>query len=1029
MSDATKRLEGVIDLKLTDRAESVLGRMQKQFQQMEESVDKAMGRGSKSSRGGGGAGGQATQMVQATQKAASGAGKYAVQIEKISQTIKNIRQGLVDQQVVQTNQIKNYDALYRMQRKIVQELEKGEDVDKGRLAKLKAMAQFEEALIGRRATINEGQRRMDEATARRQRQMDLVHARAVQENQARERSYYATRARADADNLRRDKTAQQAERKYYSDRSRAEADHTRRKQAQVQAQMRMNAMHKAALQTNEKMTAEIRKQSGLLGVVGRRLQAQGRLRGGVGGSAMEGAGNLLEVGGRTANVVSSGMSKVWDFTNRMLRVYWIALSMFYALRNVVQLITDSLRVVLGIAGQVAKVFIGITVKVIEASARIEQLRARMMTMFGERAKGVLGWVMDEAIGKPFEWTELAEGVTRAMVMGVKDTRVMREVVRVAEDMAVAFEQPVERAVQAIMQASTGHFRSMIETFGFRPELAVTYGAVPATQGQGIGGGLQNLNTNLQAILRMVTDRVGGAADAMKNTWKGLVSDVSDMWSRLVNDVFEPTLRPLKAVLAGLREMFLDGGQMAPWGADLVTTFKEAWSVVEDLAKHLVPLLPNFAAFMVATYSYFVAKFKAWYEGQGGMVGILASLQEKFFEWGPAIIRGVAYVAELLGSIGVAVAAIASKVAGGAMVAGARKKLEQGGFVPTLYGNGLQAYGTTADERARMAATGDPELQRFAARTSMAPNVGYWTPERYQQTAKSMGIADDPEVAAWLRQMQETTQAFDHQMTSISTMVDRSIAAQDRLKTTIVDPLLRAADAIEAAYTQAQGQGGGSPQFIDILRNFNPEWAQHYERLQKKMGHQLSYEEIVKNLPMNLQNAMQQGATVTEQAIEDGFEAGSQKIENMFDVAKFMGYTAMAARRGYGTQEAMNLSQSRVLEEMAVRSGKAGASVSPWPWAGSMTPVQQTYYGPGRQSAAASRGAWGPTAPYPSMLQAHRQSNRRKQEASDWIWGATTTPAGSIAIDVNVKTAEGIEATVERVVVNRERDRSLGWHRG
>lgn len=827
------------------------------------------------------------------------------------------------------------------------------------------------------------------------------------------------------------------------------------KQAQVQAQMRMNAMHKAALRTNQQMTEEIRKQSGWLGVQGRRLQARGAMRGGIGGAAMQGAGGFMSEVGRAWKKVSSGLSTVWNFANRLLRVYWIALSMFYAIRNVIQIIGDSTRRVLGIGLQLGRVFAGVTARVIQTSTEIERLRARMMVMFGEKGRGVLSWVMEEAIGKPFEWTDLAEGVTRAMVMGVKDLRVIRAVVRVAEDMSVAFEQPVERGVQAIMQGAVGRFRSLIETFGFRPEMAVQYGAVALPTGQGIAGGMQNMSQNLTAILKMISDRVDGAADAMKNTWQGLVSDVKDMWDRLVNDIFEPTLRPLKAVLAGLREMFLDNeGGMAPWVNELVSTFKEGWSVVEDLSRHLVPMLPNFIAFMVATYSYFVGKFNEWYEGNGGIAGILSALQDKFFEWGPAIIRGVAFVAELLGSIGVAVASIALKVAGGAMEAGARKKLEQSGFVPTLYGNGLQAYGTTDEERARMIATGDPELRRLAERSRLSPYMGYWTPERYQQTAQSMGIADDPEVAAWLLQMQEATQAFDHQMTSISTMVDRSIEAQDRLKTAMVEPMLRAADAIETAWEKAQKQGEGRPQFTDILRSFNEDWAEHYERLQKQMGRPLTYEEVVKNLPVNMENSMERGAHLTQQAIEDGFETGNEKIKNMFDVAKFMGYTAMASRHGYGTQAAMNMAQERVLQEMEVRAGRGGG-VTPWPWTRAPAPpVQTTIYG------SQVTGGWGGGTVYPTGDP--RRGMRRPSEATPSWWKMDTeswghalgfrrgTPlgdtfypgvdglprvrgggravGGSLKVHIQVDTEEGIRATVKSVQMETEQDRVTAAHR-
>jgi len=739
----------------------------------------------------------------------------------------------------------------------------------------------------------------------------------------------------------------------------------------------------AAAKTTRQMTSAAQAQQQMAQAAGRQhAQAMGQVQ-----QWGKQVGRTLQAGRAMFRFVSSAATK-------LLRVYWIFVSIFYALRNILQVYVDLFNTILAQVTALIALFGKFTAVVIQSASEMETLGARMNVMFKEMAPQMMRWIMEEAIGLPYTWVEIGEGVTRAMVMGAKKFSTMRAVVRVAEDMGIAFQQPLERAVHAIMQGAVGRFRSLIETFGFRPELAVRYGAVPLQRGRGVAGGMENFSRNLQAILRMIEDRVGGAARAMSGTWKAMVEDAKDLWDRVVYDIRSDVMNPLKRVLVTLRELFLPrAGRegVAPWVDELTETVRQLWSVVDDISIHITKSLPKLLAAGLAFFKWVTDWATKAYNRLDGFEGIVERLYTFVRKWLPMVVHALAPIAAAMIHVGAWIAAQAKGI-------------------------------VVRSEKAML-------KKRFK--------------EEYDVIIDQMDIVWPGHERPWdFKAVEEVQRRYREELRAIEERADKRYWEMREWEKRGFEALDEIREAVDAFARGGKGQW--------------PSWAQKlvekFEEAKRWMPPVPDFDELVSKHA----EAMSFGADQTRDAIEEGFDTGGRKIKNMFDVAKFMGYTAMAARYGYGTQEAMALAQQRVLEEMAVRSGKRGAQVTPWPWTRRAAPTTTVVYGPVSGVAPVAPAPWlgargGLTFTRreqmgPSPVDAQGIWNRivyetRKKDLThrilsfigrptlffkDWL---VSRAGPSIGIDIKVEATEGIKATVTDVRVDEEQQASLAWHRG
>lgn len=283
---------------------------------------------------------------------------------------------------------------------------------------------------------------------------------------------------------------------------------------------------------------------------------------------------------RTAGGIATGM-----------RVYWSFLSVFYLLRNALELSLGPLKMFTGALKALVSAAIGAVRDMINIAGKTETLEKRL-TSFSGIGPGITSWIVGQAVGKPFEWTSIGEAFQRAMAMGSPGEGFTKgTLMPVAYDLASSFMTDENRgtilrdAVMAIMQGASGNFQRLIRSFGFRPEQALLEGAVRGAGGRGVSGDPKNLQTNLTAILNMIEKRVGGTSDAISDTMTALLSDMEDVRNGLSMAFGDTQLfKDIKSILMGLRGAYIklrDTGTIEEWFGYLDRSFKELMPLVQE----------------------------------------------------------------------------------------------------------------------------------------------------------------------------------------------------------------------------------------------------------------------------------------------------------------------------------------------------------------------------------------------------------------------------------------------------------------
>ncbi len=302
---------------------------------------------------------------------------------------------------------------------------------------------------------------------------------------------------------------------------------------------------------------------------------------------------------------------------------WSLMNLLRPLRNMFRAAQQVFMRAVGWARQIGSALVG-------SLAEIQSLEGRMNVFFGERTGEAVHYAVNQALGKPFEWTTISEGMMKAMAMGVDKfgSEALPQVMDVAMDVAAAFGRPVADASMAIMQATVGNWQRMIRSFGFRPGEAVAYGALAHGDGeQLISTTLEDQARNLKAILAMMTDRVGGAADALNMTWKAMIEDMKDIWTSFALFLYESgMLRPFLQLLGSIRANFValrEAGALRIWAQQLATAF--GW--IREPLEWIGDRLPGVALAVVTFFRIAGERVGRAYRDWGGFSGILEKVRE------------------------------------------------------------------------------------------------------------------------------------------------------------------------------------------------------------------------------------------------------------------------------------------------------------------------------------------------------------------------------------------------------------------
>jgi hypothetical protein len=350
---------------------------------------------------------------------------------------------------------------------------------------------------------------------------------------------------------------------------------------------------------------------------------------------------------RAYNWIGRFQQRFAQFTNRAFRWYVITMAAFWSLTTVLRPLQNFFRssirylqVMAGWASRFGRAFV-------ESVTEIQTLEGRMRVFFGGATEKAISWAINEAMGKPFEWSALAEAMMRAMSLGVDEFRSgsMGRVMQAAQDLAAAFQRPVEDMVSAIvLGASGGPGGRRLRQLGFSPYMMTQYGAAPGA----IPGTLafdtpEKIQQNLDAIIRMIEDRLGGASDKLAFTWNAMLEDLTDVWTRFAlglhrAGLIEPLLTAVATIRARLGEL-RDSGVMDAWAQKLA----RALDWLRKPLQYISERIPNLVVAAIQLGVKASEAFGKWYEklaGGSGIEGVLDRIMRFVQRMIPLLLRGV-----------------------------------------------------------------------------------------------------------------------------------------------------------------------------------------------------------------------------------------------------------------------------------------------------------------------------------------------------------------------------------------------------
>jgi len=202
---------------------------------------------------------------------------------------------------------------------------------------------------------------------------------------------------------------------------------------------------------------------------------------------------------------------------------------------------------------------------VDTAASFERFEAILTTVEGssEKAKKSMDWVSDFAAKTPFELTAVTDAFVKMRAFGLEPTEGLLETLG---NTASAMGKPLEQAVEAVADATTGEFERLKE-FGIKASTEGKKAIFSFTDAAGEQrfksvdkANRKQIQSTLEAIWNQ---KYKGAMELQSKTWSGMTSNVSDQWTRFQNKVmskgvFDTMKNRLSGILGSIDEMEQNG---------------------------------------------------------------------------------------------------------------------------------------------------------------------------------------------------------------------------------------------------------------------------------------------------------------------------------------------------------------------------------------------------------------------------------------------------------------------------------------
>lgn len=222
---------------------------------------------------------------------------------------------------------------------------------------------------------------------------------------------------------------------------------------------------------------------------------------------------------------------------------------------------------------------------LDLTAQFEQFEAVLGTIEGssDKAKKSFDWIRDFAKKTPYEVIELTEAFVRLRSYGLDPTD---GTMATLGDTAAAMGKDLMMAVEAIADATTGEFERLKE-FGIKGAQKGNLARFEYTDRDGNQQHKVVDRTNrkiVQSTLMAIwNEKYAGAMETQAKTWKGMVSNLEDMWTDFRVGIMKAGVFDfLKTRLQGLLdtiEQMKASGELDAWVKRISTSVVEGLTAI------------------------------------------------------------------------------------------------------------------------------------------------------------------------------------------------------------------------------------------------------------------------------------------------------------------------------------------------------------------------------------------------------------------------------------------------------------------
>ncbi|WP_341893887.1 tape measure protein [Ferrovibrio terrae] len=224
---------------------------------------------------------------------------------------------------------------------------------------------------------------------------------------------------------------------------------------------------------------------------------------------------------------------------------------------------------------------------LDVSAQFERFETILGTVEGssDKAKGAMSWISDFATSTPYELNQVTDAYVKLRSYGLNPTNGL---LRTLGDTSAAMGKPLMQTVEAIADAVTGE-NERLKEFGIRAskvgsQIVYEYtDAAGKTQRKAVAANNRNL---IESVLKSIwNDKYAGSMDKLSGTWDGMMSNLSDQWtrfSRMLMDggAFDWLKTQLKELLDTIDSMAASG-ELQQLAQDLGGQLRDALIAVKD----------------------------------------------------------------------------------------------------------------------------------------------------------------------------------------------------------------------------------------------------------------------------------------------------------------------------------------------------------------------------------------------------------------------------------------------------------------